>query len=643
MGFFFTFLILFFAFSEKKSNNIKFDDFEQIINATIGTSGGDIIVDDNNASINGFKIQIPQDAYEKDIDFTISEAQITSHKFGIDFEPITPLININNGSVFSNHPLLVTIPIEISSDEFAMGFYYDEKTGELEGIPFIESNENSIVLLTNHFSHIVVSKTKVGRILGDIETGFKVKRNNIQTPNYGTYLEIGHCAGQTIAEIYHYQNRGRIGWDEPLYGLLDNNGGPKTPKLWQDDALQIRLNSVLQNHKMRNWYNPEYEFKDALESYRIDLGKDDEKSYYAIAYAMQLTKNPQLVVVRGESGGHALTAYKIIDNQIYVADPNYPKDDDRKITFKRDKDDFFTILPKFEPYYSGANAQQATAKSVKYDKIGYYGAFALINREVVADLWLQVKNGTDVGVGLFPEDVDVEIAVGIDEKENLIAGKIRDGIRPDTNSVLYVRIPNQKNDEQISIYNGSEFIGFLSKDWSRIQLADGTNSIGIYHEKKRANEKYYSYVNFRRYDIINSEEAVEEIEEVGNFEELIGKWHFEGTLTDHITPEKYGQPNDSIFLVGNIYVENNQTYISFVELEDLMTEPVSLNINEENLSFVLNGTDNDGFKITFKFDGEMYTSEGELKIRGEGSTEAWDQNNEYGYGKYNFLVYKYTE
>lgn len=33
-----------------------------------------------------------------------------------------------------------------------MGFYYDEETGELEGIPVLAINDSNVVLATRHFS-----------------------------------------------------------------------------------------------------------------------------------------------------------------------------------------------------------------------------------------------------------------------------------------------------------------------------------------------------------------------------------------------------------------------------------------------------------------------------------------------------------
>jgi hypothetical protein len=621
------------AFFLNLPREIVFEDFKEVQNEMVNASGGEIVVD-GSSMIDGLKIEVPQEAYSKDLGFKISEAAIVSHSYGDDFTPITPLIKVENGGAFAEYPMIVTIPIEIDDDEFAMGFYYDELTGELEGIPFLELNQDSIVLLTNHFSNIVVSKVKTGRIVDSIDTGFKVKRNNIQTPNYGTYLTYGHCAGQAIAEMIFFQNKDRIGWDRPLHGLFDNNGDFETPDLWQDDALVLRLSAVLHDKYSKNWSAG----GEALYSYHKDLGKNDEKTYYAFAYAMQITKNPQFVYIGSDGGGHALVAYKVVKNEIFVADPNNPDDFDRKIVFQRSAEGD----AKFAPYYSGANAQQASEGDVAYDKIGYYGVHALIERDFVVDLWNKVKIGEDVGTNLFPSDANIQIVKEKDEEGNFVLASLADGIRPKMEGSLFARLTDPKPDEQISIYHGRTFVGFLDDDWIEVKLSQGDNSIGIYHEKKRWGD-FYSFVNFVRYNVINFDESFEEeieqktIDSKSEFDykDLKGPWLFKGNMLEYDLSGGREQPPLQKPEFGGIFnVNGEQVTFSYFGSEEIVVPVV---ISGDNISFDISEPNG-----VFSFKGKVENFEGDLRIVGGGFQEI---NDRYGYlhATYEWVVERYEE
>ncbi len=90
---------------------------------------------------------------------------------------MTPLITIENGRDFANEPMTLEVPIEKDDDEFAMAFYYDTETGELEGIPTVELENDHITIVTCHFCDLVVTKEKPERITeadSDAEANFYV-------------------------------------------------------------------------------------------------------------------------------------------------------------------------------------------------------------------------------------------------------------------------------------------------------------------------------------------------------------------------------------------------------------------------------------------------------------------------------------
>lgn len=93
-------LILFFALAlscNKDDNSpnpgngkIETGAFTEVLNEQVGSSGK--LLNIQGGLINGMSIEIPNGAYPSGKDFVISVAEIKSHTFGPDFNPITPMI-----------------------------------------------------------------------------------------------------------------------------------------------------------------------------------------------------------------------------------------------------------------------------------------------------------------------------------------------------------------------------------------------------------------------------------------------------------------------------------------------------------------------------------------------------------------------
>ncbi|MDD3123638.1 MAG: hypothetical protein PHC62_09035, partial [Candidatus Izemoplasmatales bacterium] len=176
-------------------NTLSLGDPVVVSSETMSTVGGTITIDDATSSIDGLSLFVDAFAYNETQDFEISTQEIKSHDFGSDFTPITPLISIDNGHEFANYPMLLTIPIEITDDEFAMGFFFDSETGKLEAIPTESITNDSITLLTSHFSTVLVSKISIDRlkeltglVTNNFDTGFLPGVDDWQFVNYGSYL-----------------------------------------------------------------------------------------------------------------------------------------------------------------------------------------------------------------------------------------------------------------------------------------------------------------------------------------------------------------------------------------------------------------------------------------------------------------------
>jgi hypothetical protein len=517
------FTLLLFGSQGPTSGSLTLGDMQVLTVTSVGVEGGQIRIDLDASELDGMTIEAPPGAYLGDLNFTIGETPILSHTFGEDFSPASPLVTIDNGQVFAHEPLTLRIPIQKTDDEFAMGFYYDKQTGALEGIPFISQSNEEIVLYTAHFSDILISTVRIVDIDDEIDTGFSPGTDDFQMKNYGTFLSPnGHCAGQSIAAMYYFNNikshsELRVSQQVPLWGRFDNEthitGATITPELYWDDASALRLSSTLQYHMVNRWVDdsliridsPEHE----LFTYQDYIARDDELTFYAFAYAMQVTRQPQFIYISqsrnrvkpgAKPAAHAMIAYKISGNKIYVADPNFAGDSNKFVEI-----DTFFIPASFNTYNSGLNARDT---SLLFDRFGYFGVSALVNESVIARHWQEVLSGSVVGQALFPTDVQIEIAVDMDDNGNLIFTDLLDGLalsaegiaRVDPQGRVLLRIREPDPADHIQVYFGDDYENYFDDQFLWLNLSEGEHDIGISHfHLPLENREHYYFVNFRRF------------------------------------------------------------------------------------------------------------------------------------------------
>lgn len=471
---------------------------------TVAASGGTIKISETGTALDGLELSVPEGAYAQDIPFTISATEITSSRMGDLFCPVTPLISVENGGAFADEPMFMTIPIQLKDGEFAMAFGYDSASGELEGIPFQELENDHITILTAHFSGIVVSKADKTRISGDpdssflIDSGFKPGINDFQMPNMSDANNYGHCAGQCIAEMYYYSKKGRIGWDKPLYGRFDNDGLGDTPGFFWDDAKAIRLCAAGQKL-----------FKESWTGY---VNKTDEDTYYAFAYAIAQTRQPQLCLIHTEGAGHAIIVYGVKGDALLVADPNFPGQTDRYISY---------LNKDLKSYFSGANSQEAGTENVEYTDFGYYGAWKLVNKEAAGKLWLAMSEGKDPGAGYFPPDISFQAVVGLNGDGSPVKAPLTDGMTVYAqdlasnagNTALSIStddfFSDTESNDTFVFYSGTTVLNTVKLERSAqvvnctIPIKPGVNDLGIRVMRQGTKNAivYDGFLNFYRFRV----------------------------------------------------------------------------------------------------------------------------------------------
>ena len=117
------------------SGNIKTGNIVDLNTQTVSLNGGTITVTKPGDPLNGLTITIQPNSFTQAQTIKISSAPIISHQLGQYFNPLTPMIKITYQGGFADKTMKIKIPISLSQGKFAMGFFYNEQTGKLEGIP----------------------------------------------------------------------------------------------------------------------------------------------------------------------------------------------------------------------------------------------------------------------------------------------------------------------------------------------------------------------------------------------------------------------------------------------------------------------------------------------------------------------------
>jgi len=259
---------------------------------------------------------------------------------------------------------------------------------------------------------------------GSFKTKFEHGVHNWQFPNNATYSYLtpgGICAGMSLTEMYAFDATGGV----KLFGMYDNynNQRPKTPELYDDDTLAIRLASFAHQIQRIETSNTQ------VEEWLTWQDSSPKLGYLTLGYLMYLTEKPQLIYVANKfNQAHAAVAYKKVGHTIYVSDPNDPVNH-RTVEYDFNQNEF-------KPYKSSAFAGGP--------EISYTGVFYLPKREAIdwaalGELWNQFSAGS-LGRAPFPNYTivgtitnesggtrDIPIAPGM----TTIAEKLMVSLRPE--------------------------------------------------------------------------------------------------------------------------------------------------------------------------------------------------------------------
>ncbi len=455
-----------------------------IYSGTVSTSASRVVVSRSGDPLNGLAIDVPAGAFRTTQSLSLTSAPVQSHLFGEDFEPITPALFIDPGSVYADRPLVVTIPAKIPANHFAMAFAYNPITDKLEPLPVLAETDTSVTTYLGDFAAgtgpsglldrmgfrkpggqlefllglvLSVIASEVLDLSADYPSGFWPGVDDWQFTNYGSIIAPGgHCAGQCTSAMWYFFNR-RAAGQPALHDRYDNDGlTPATPNLQEDDVLGYKLSSVVQNDA--NWENVVTDITYLLS--QQPLG--DIFTMKAFTYALRVTQQPQLVAIfgtnqNGKAVGHAMIVYRQNNNELCVADPNHPGVPTCSIKF---------VGSNFQSYYSGLTASDP---GMFFDKIAlfrYQSPF--FNWNSIADRWKEFDAKT-IGTGIFPA---YEVRALNDSGEYV---PLTDGFKSEENELTL----SIKSSVQLDFEVYDESCAMLPLSGSSVALPNGKQRVGV--------------------------------------------------------------------------------------------------------------------------------------------------------------------
>ncbi len=482
------------------SGKLSLGPATQLAAQAIGAAGGTIAVSRPGEPLDGLRLEVPAGAFAGDRTVTISSRPVTGSDYGPLVTPAGPLVTIDDGGGYADGLLRLRIPATIPDGAVAGVFYYDEVTGRLEGLPTVAVDATGITIATRHFSGLLPA-IATGGLPDTVDSGFRPGVDDWQFTNRGSIIAPGgHCSGQAVSAMYYYTERRRAIGAASLFGTYDDNGGTPTPALWVDDSDGYRLASMVQHDT-------------DFDSWAAKLFENSEKTpdaihRMALRYAMAVTGEPQQLLIYDANGGsgHAITAYRVTRDRIFVADPNYPG---RLRTIRWDDatQDLLT-------YSSGTNAASiAQDGAVAYEQLLYSAKSAIADWGRIGQRWAEFDAGT-VGDGTFPGFV-VEALAGKDAAGKEVWVPLVDGYQtPDKKLTIRLRDPAAHDSVTMRVYPGTSAtpVGPFSGKQT-IDLADGANPLGISEFGNRAGAGW-QYVDFVRLTVTSGESSDWELADV---------------------------------------------------------------------------------------------------------------------------------
>jgi hypothetical protein len=345
----------------KPDGKFELGEQREIFSVVLGTGQVNYQIDTGQNA--GFRIRSLAGAYPSDQTIHFSTTQITKNTFGEDVSPATPLFTYDANGLFAGANILITIPLAIPIDKFAMGFYYDKNTHELEGLPIDNEDEKGIIVVLRKPGDFFISMISKNKLNENISSDFQPGVDDWDMVNEGTLMNpAGTFSGFALTELWYYYTN-TIRGKHHLWGSY-NSEADTMQTIWYDNAQGILL--AAQTESRFGWMQNYKQITDGIYYGITDINK------YLFAYSMRVTKRPQLAaLIDDKLFSLPLVVYRIDNGLLYLADPNYPASTKQTML----------VADKATPAYHAARSVGALGTKSEYlfRNCAYLGVSALID------------------------------------------------------------------------------------------------------------------------------------------------------------------------------------------------------------------------------------------------------------------------
>ena len=390
-----------------------------LVNAVaVPAAGGKVSVELPGNVLNGLSITVPGNAYITGTQLSIASKQGARATLPAGYAQVGPAIVITNAQAMATVPMLLTIPVSVQSPDTALAaFFLDPTTGRLELIPAIARTATTLSVFTRHFTadrlmkvalpgspagkvaqqgniaartagyspiQIVVTSVPAAQLNAATATGFTPGRDDWEFVNLGTGVETeGICAGMTISAMYYFYAFRAGG---TLNGKF-NSVAANVPMRNFTNAIGLRLATVMQTDT--DWASANLWFRIVSGYAELTTVPSARLHYQNLVMAMQVTKLPQLLELKGATFIHAVVAFASANGQIQFADPNAPGLS-RLATFASD-----AFVPfDFNPTAAAVREPVISVRTL--------GASSVLDASVLAAGFAQVADSS-IGKTRFPQ------------------------------------------------------------------------------------------------------------------------------------------------------------------------------------------------------------------------------------------------
>lgn len=496
------------------------DVSQQVATQSIGAAGGTMTVSSPASPLNGLTITVPPGALSSSNTFTISSRPARTPPNGLT--TASPLIEIAGPTTLSDSVIAVRLPAIPGSGGVIRAFVVGPGN-ELIAVPTNTSDASSVTISLRGFTTPTggtalstvgtanaagddILKLEVHRLTipttGEHSSTFAMKLNNAEFRNLGSvWFDGGYCAGSTVLSGAWFARSGTQNLRAqfaPLIAKSDLQDWPLADQL----NPAIRLASKLQERygaglKTVGWW-------------KYHFGQTDRTVWENVVVQIYFSHQPVYLRVRtaDDSSGHAVLAYKVDVGQgrIYVADPNFPEDQQRFIQYR-------TVAEFFDPFPSRQNAEESTLLFTKIQDATY-----LFREDAATINSIIDQYNTDGYRTEFPP-----VAGGIKLKSNVVR------VAVDNSTSLSVQSRDQelrfvaqnmgegkvywfRRGDKAWEYSNADVL--TNDDTVRIPLESGVNTIGLVLRKKVNNK--FKWVDAKRLTVTRTLPSLKFIQQPEN-------------------------------------------------------------------------------------------------------------------------------